>query len=279
MKHLLTLFILSTFGLLNAQKIPLTITYDSIQNGDKLYINRELPEEYYSPIIFDSAYTKNKQFTIKFNEQNFASPYQLNTELKNNFSANSEVIYLKNKPLNLKLKDFHSPIKNDIPERATYEKHFEQNLKEWKAYNNYRGQLFLKYKFDTPKEDQDSLNNWYKKNWLEEMHLLKSYIYTNPKSEIALWKIITKYESYKDYTYDELLTQFDPIIKQSYPYAVLIQNIHQNKVFGKGKVFPEMNTLKNFDGQPYQTDFSKNKYTLIDFWFGTCKPCLITFQN
>lgn len=279
MKHILTSIFLSVFGIVNAQKIPLVITYDSIQNGDKFYINRELPQEYYSPIIFDSAYTKDYQFKIKFDQQNFASPYRLNTEFKNNFSANSELFYLKNAPLNLKLKDFHSSIKNDIPERAAYEKHFKQNIKEWNAYNDYRGQLFLKYKFDTPKEKQDSLNTWYKRNWLEEMDLLKSYIKTNSKSEIALWKIIAKYESYKEYTYDELLNQFDPIIKQSYPYTVLTQNIHQNKVFAIEKIFPEMTTLKTFDGQPYLTDLSKNKYTLIDFWFGTCKPCLVTFPK
>lgn len=40
-----------------------------------------------------------------------------------------------------------------------------------------------------------------------------------------------------------------------------------------------MKTLKSFDGQTYQADFSKNKYTLIDFWFGTCKPCLLTFPK
>lgn len=279
MKHFLSLFIFSTFGILNAQKIQLTITYDSIQNGDKFYINRELPKEYYSAIIFDSAFTNNNQLNIKFDQQNIASPYRLNTAFIDNFSASSEVFYLKNKPINLKLKNFHSQINNDITERATYEKYFAQNLREWKSYNDYRGQLFLKYKFDTPKADQDSLNNWYKSNWLEEIDLLKSYINTNPKSEIALWKIIAKYESYKDYTYDDLLNQFDPIIKQSYPYAVLIQNIHQNKVFGRGKTFPEMKTLKTFDGQPYQADFSKNKYTLIDFWFGTCKPCLLTFPK
>lgn len=186
MKHILTSIFLSVVGIVNAQKIAFTITYDSIQNGDKFYINRELPQEYYSAIIFDSAYAKNNQFKIKFDQQNFASPYRLSTEFKNNFSANSEVFYLKNKLLNLKLKNFQSSIKNDIPERVTYQKHFAQNLREWKSYNDYRGQLFLKYKFDTPKADQDSLNNWYKRNWIEEIDLLKSYINTNPKSEIAL---------------------------------------------------------------------------------------------
>lgn len=111
------------------------------------------------------------------------------------------------------------------------------------------------------------------------MDLLKSYIKTNPKSEIALWKIISKYEFYKDYNYDYLLNQFDPNIKQSYPYSVLTQNIHQNKIFGKGKIFPQMTTLKTLEGLPFQADFSKNKYTLIDFWFGTCEPCLQSFPK
>ena len=279
MKYIVPLLLLAPLVGLNAQKIPLTIIFDSINNGEKFYINRELPKEYYSPVIFDSAYTKNNQLNIKFDQQNFASPYQLNTEFKNNFSLSSEVFYLKDKALNLKLNDFHSPIINDIPEKGNYEKHFAHNIKEWKAYNDYRGQLFLKYKFETPKVDQDSLNNWYKRNWLEEINLLKSYISDNSKSEIALWKIIKKFESYKDFNYDELLNQFNPIIKQSYPYAVLQQNIHQNKVFGIGKSFPNITTLKTFEGQVYQPEYSNNKYTLIDFWFGTCKPCLQSFPR
>jgi thiol-disulfide isomerase/thioredoxin len=37
--------------------------------------------------------------------------------------------------------------------------------------------------------------------------------------------------------------------------------------------------LKDINNQPYKIDYSKNKYTLIDFWFHACKPCLITFPD
>ncbi|MBS7333503.1 MAG: TlpA family protein disulfide reductase [Weeksellaceae bacterium] len=58
-----------------------------------------------------------------------------------------------------------------------------------------------------------------------------------------------------------------------------MNKINENKIFGYGKVFPVIDNLKTLDNKAYQPNYSKNKYTLIDFWFSSCKPCLITFPK
>lgn len=263
----------------NAQKITLNFKIDSVSDGTKLYLNKHTIKDYYPKVIKDSAIVKNGGIKFLMDEIPFNSPFILNTQVINNTYFSTRPFYIKNKSLTINLNNIFDTIKDDIPERSIYEKYFKDINREIENYNNFYGKNYVKYNFDFPKEIKDSINNWYTNNWKKEITLLKQYIKENPKSEIALWKIIEKYERYKDYPYEILLTDFDTNIKESYPFKILTHKINQYKIFGNGKIFPVIDNLKTLDNRVYQSNYTKNKYTLIDFWFSSCKPCLVTFPK
>lgn len=280
MKIYLTLLFTIIISFAKAQKITLNFKIDSIENGSMIYLKPYLNKDYYSTIIVDSTIVKDNKITFLINEFSFTSPFVLETDIINGSFYSSRPFYLKNKSLDIKLSKLYEEIDNDINERSKYKKYFKNINKEIVDYENFLGQNFIKYQFNNPKEVNDSIDNWSRRNWKNEIDLLEQYIKENPNSEISLWKIIEKFERfYKDYPYEKLYSNFDRDIKQSYPFKVLEQKIKENKKFGLGKKFPTIDNLIALDGKKYRSDYAKNKYTLIDFWFSSCKPCLITFPK
>lgn len=279
MKTYLILLFTSALTLVNAQKIEVKFKIDSIENGSKLFINQSFIQDYYPENTYDSAFVNNGEVKFLVDKKSFAYPYLLSTEIINNSLFTTRSFYLKDKPIDIKLNEIYGKIIQDIKERKSYENYFKEVDQEIDNYKNFYGESFMKYKFDFPKEVNDTIDNWFSRNWITEMDLLDQYIKENPKSEIALWKIIEKFETYRDYSYENLLNNFDAEIKTSYPYLVLQTKIKDNKTFGIGKPFPTITNLKTTDGKPYQPNYTKNKYTLIDFWFSSCKPCLVTFPK
>ena len=279
MKTYLFLLLTLLLSFVNAQKIEVKFKIDSITNGSKLFLSRAVIKDYYPTEINDSSMVKNGEVNFFVDKKSFAYPFLLNTEVINKSFFSTRPFYLKDKSVTIKLNEIYDPIDNDINERKKYEDYFKEVNIEIDNYNNYFGENFMKYKFDFPKDVNDSINKWYSRNWKKEINLLEQYIKESPTAEIALWKIIEKFERYRDYPYEKLYINFDTNIKQSYPFKVLEQNIKENKTFGLGKIFPKMNNLKSLENKNYQSDYTKNKYTLIDFWFSSCKPCLATFPK
>lgn len=280
MKIYLTLLLTFIISFVNAQKITLNFKIDSIDNGTKIYLKPYLNKDYYSTVIVDSNMIKDNKIHFFVNEFSSATPFILETEIVNRSNYLSRPFYLKNKSLDINLTKLYGVIYNDIDERNNYAKYFENINNEIMNYENFRGENFVKYQLNTPKEVNDSINNWYQRNWKKEINLLEQYIKENPKSEISLWNIIEKFERYnKDYPYEKIYSNFDNSIKESFPFKILEQKIKENKKFGLGKKFPIMFNLKTLDGKKYQSDYTKNKYILIDFWFSSCKPCLVTFPK
>ena len=273
--YLFTLFAISV----NAQKIELSVKIKAIPENTKLYIENSLLDEYYEKPIHDSILNKEGRNTFHYEKLNFYYPFRLYFKQNKNEFLNSGNFFVKNNNLSIELNNLSDEIINDLPERQNYNEFFKNFLIEERAFNDYNGNMFVKYKFDKPKEVEDSINKWYNKVWMQEINLLDQYIKANPKSVIAFWKIVEKFNSYKDYPYESILVHFDFSIKQSFPYKKLLSNIEEYKIFGQGKPFPIVNNLKDESGKVSELNFKGKKYTLIDFWFQACKPCLVTFPH
>lgn len=278
MKHLPLIIFLLFSIISNAQKISIKINVSDLDKDAVLVLKPSYLRDYYEHPIEDSL-TNSLTSKINMDRTSFYYPYYFEHKLENNLWENSKNFFIKNNNLNLNLKDFSSSFNVDIPEKQAYNSFFEAYLKEERKFNDFHGEMFLKYNFEFPEHIQDSINQWYTRNWMEEIHLLDTYISKDPKSVIALWKLIEKYEINKDYNYNNLLNKFDPYIKQSFPYKVLMNRINEYKMYANGKKFPTINNLKNLKNEPYSIKYSTNKYTLVDFWFHACKPCLLTFPS
>lgn len=128
---------------------------------------------------------------------------------------------------------------------------------------------------------------------------IKRYIIQRPNSYVALWDMVIDYAINKCYRNDidlRILLKnarlLSPTIKKSRTYQALVKSINQDLKLSSGKMFPnilfdslEIVEEKKFPNIPLNTSDSlipiikKNKFTLLDFWFSYCKPCIEQFPR
>jgi thiol-disulfide isomerase/thioredoxin len=108
--------------------------------------------------------------------------------------------------------------------------------------------------------------------------LLLNYIIQNPNSYVALWKLIERF-SFQGETAvrQQALASFSNKIKSEKLWKILNQDFKNTKIKENEK-FPNIN-LKDYSLKPTKLVFPKAKYTLIDYWFARCRPCLDTIPE
>lgn len=98
---------------------------------------------------------------------------------------------------------------------------------------------------------------------------LQKYIRKNPKSYVALWEMINDFSRYGYHTmYADNLKLFDTTIKKSFTYTEFSKLLKLEA----DHIFPEIN-LDNKNHLSKET-FKNYKFTLIDYWATSCKPCI-----
>ncbi|MEJ6980008.1 TlpA disulfide reductase family protein [Pedobacter sp. P351] len=110
--------------------------------------------------------------------------------------------------------------------------------------------------------------------------LLLAHVIRHPDSYLGLWKLINlaSFSGYEK-VFDAIFNNFSPKLKQSYPGTKLAEMLRVSRSASLGKVFQLSNF---FDRQSKQIDtrfFSKNRFTLIDFWYSNCSPCIAQFPE
>ncbi len=108
---------------------------------------------------------------------------------------------------------------------------------------------------------------------------LLDYVQDNPGSYWALWRLIHLTNFGYEKVFDEMMPLFADSIKDSYAGRGLAKILKNSRILSVGNKFPTMELL-NIDCSPAPNiQFSKNKYTLVDFWYTNCIPCLATFPS
>jgi thiol-disulfide isomerase/thioredoxin len=117
---------------------------------------------------------------------------------------------------------------------------------------------------------------------LQLIDVLLAYTKENPNSYVALWLLIDQYcwNGYEyNSGYEEALSFFSDNIKTTKLYQSFKESLIKSKTLSfKNKSID----LKDFAGNAVTLNnniLKNHKYTLIDFWFSNCGPCLATMPK
>lgn len=160
-------------------------------------------------------------------------------------------------------------------------------------------QSFLKKDREDIRGRRDSIEAQYKKDqdkekWIEQNRKLTdedihnynqnllNFIKEHPTSNYALWALIHNFQ-YQGYAevYETSFNLFDEQIKESSVGTRLKKELNKLKLMTVNKHFPSFNAYTT-ESKKIKLDFAKlassNTYTLVDFWFTSCGPCVAEYE-
>jgi thiol-disulfide isomerase/thioredoxin len=219
--------------------------------SDTINFNCGLVNKYYYETNTLSAEIINSKFSVNFN---LSYPHMyaliLNSEKRKGVAIN-DFAFLDN---------------------TTTEIKFDSNSK-LETSNGISNTEYLK--IFTPymlKDKKENLNFYFFNNHELDANLL-GYIEKHPDSYVALWYLIQKL-SVSGYSelYEKSLNSFSKKIKSERLWKTALLEFNNIKIKENYK-FPELDLL-NVDLNQEKLILPKAEYTLIDYWFSRCKPCL-----
>lgn len=253
------IFLFFTFSLCSAQKkITIKGYFDERLNGNIMFL-RAYDDKYQDSQIKDSAEIKNGVYEIKNFEINHPGLYKVFIAWGVNHREKIESIYL------------------DTIDKTYYYDN-EKNIKkvtgiskDQKEYNDFFVEVFEDEKA-LSKTKTNGVDDFMKLNLpilQKEDVLLLKFTKEHPNSYYALWQLVKKqkndgYKVINENAFDNL----SPKIKKSKLGLQFSKDITVAKQLLVGNLFP----AEQFNN-PSKIILGE-KYTLIDFWFSYCSPCI-----
>ncbi len=105
---------------------------------------------------------------------------------------------------------------------------------------------------------------------------LYRYVQAHPASYVALWSLIERFSKFgHSHLRETTLAGFAKNVKASKPWQLLRADM-RSVLIKQGALFPAFSVQGV--GQPEQLLRLPNaQYTLVDFWFSRCRPCIESF--
>jgi cytochrome oxidase Cu insertion factor (SCO1/SenC/PrrC family) len=169
-----------------------------------------------------------------------------------------------------------------------------QVMKEYTEYKNMWKTLIAKetllyhtwdsldkvYQRKLPKNIELELRAKQKAYYAESDQNLLKYVTAYPNSYLAFWKFI-RLSSFSGHEkiFDSIFNQLSDSLKNTYAGRVLSKNLYIGGTLGMGKRFPPLICISDQGKNLDNASFLKNQYTLIDFWYSNCGPCIAQFPT
>jgi len=110
--------------------------------------------------------------------------------------------------------------------------------------------------------------------------ILSDYAFEHPASYVALWNLVGRLQNGYDSVLERAFDHLSPKLKRSVTGTTFYRKLQQLKVTSVGAGFPKL-ALMDMDLNPVSLDIAQmgKKYTLVDFWYSHCNPCISQFND
>ncbi|MFD2160787.1 redoxin domain-containing protein [Paradesertivirga mongoliensis] len=272
---------IGTFGVAYAQdKVEQFIINGSI-NADTGSIELITlgDSSYYPSRIHSKSEVKNGKFTLA---GTLSYPQGVMAKYNGNMISGLFLIDKGKQLLKLDINDFRkTPVINNEVMREYYGDYlsaFKASKIKSDMFYHHWDSLRKAYDGKVPENIEVVLRKTQNELYQQSDSILMRYIASHPGSYLGLWKLV-QIASFSGYEpiFDTAFEKLSPTLKATFTGRQLANRLSIGRSLAVGKRFPEMNVF-NLDKQPLKAT-SKHRFTLVDFWYSNCSPCIAQFPK
>lgn len=144
-----------------------------------------------------------------------------------------------------------------------------------KDYNT----LYGKYDTKIPPHVEDSILVLHERNNDLRNVLVQKYVKAHPTSYVGFWMLYDLFRtySYKE-AYEKAYASLSPKLQRNIDGRTLKNSLAVTKQLLTGKPFPQLKLVDSL-GVDRSLGASLARYTLVDFWYSNCGPCIAQFEK
>ncbi len=292
MNKVLTFLFLFFFVLASSAQNKNYLIEGKIQNiyqGKIFLVPNSINNEYYGgKNIIDSSDIKNGVFGFK-RDVTKSEPLAYRLIIRNeSIFLSTGLILLSSSDRKIEIDSVNEFISPNVPNstnqkelRNEYCPYFKQIIDESRTLFSNQDSLYELYGKKMPEEITQKFSINEDKLSAKSDSFFFTYAITHLNSYVTLWKLIERFEDfgYKNQYYD-IFNKLSPTIKKSSTAKTLYIKLKLAKLLSINAKFPKLK-LKNLLGSntSLNAKYLKSKYTLVDFWFVGCSPCIKQFPH
>lgn len=118
-----------------------------------------------------------------------------------------------------------------------------------------------------------------RKRYQEQDNTLLRYVEKHPDSYLALWKFVYLSNFGYEAVFDTILSKFSEKLRNTTTGYALAKRLKDGRVLTINKGFPSLSVTDRSGKHLDAATLVRQPYTLIDFWYSNCGPCIAQFPD